>query len=1050
VPFPPSKEGRFVFISHSHADRGAGFEFFTPLANEGYQLWYDEGLTPTRDWAGELDETIGDCALFVLLLSRVSVNRDEVLKEARLADGSARPILVIHLEPTPLPESVGFLRSVQGIEARGRSYDDVLSKLRAQLDAHEITRTEPPEEVDPWGWDASPQRDESERPTMDAGDTSLTSAFADRIPQSEALAASVAHQRRALSGEIQIDRTGRTNVLVFYGGGGVGKSGLSQQLERWVSGDAVELAHWGQWEGGPVIPVRWDFNDSEGNIPFAHLVRELRHALTREVVGADGVLRPLVERPLLRFDLALAAYLEAVSGRDRQSLELTGKAAGALLASLRQLAGIQKAGIPEELTANVVQQVVDRTLRSGPERLFEGFSLLREFLHECDRIPQGSEAPELVAKLVFILTEEIFRLPADERPALVFFVDHFERVQRKVGRSYESNLTRIVASMPYSLFVITGRNKLDWADPRRTDLHFHGPARWPWLADQDDFDPRQHSLGRLSPEDTERLYQGYRTRYGWNLSDDLIERLVRRSDGLPLHIEAVLKLTLSLNEEMPGRRLTAAELDKDLPEVVLRLMNVLNPKERDAFRAACVLPFFDSQLVEVVGGVQEGDVAHAVTYALVEANRGSTYPYRVHDEIRRLVQQDRGSEGYWGGTAWLEAARRGLEEAKRRIVVSHEAETETEETRAVALAVRIAAEWGLETTEAQRQAKTDLETAVTRAPSMALVAQLLPLPTPGTPKTGIETLIRLVHASAMPYKQGIEALLALRDAPGRAAVIARRFAAYRLRALHQYDEALVLLAGVIESYPTEVSYTRKQYAATLRSGRRFRDWLDYLEEHGLYGPSHAEFRVNGDHRHGVFPAETEIETATRRDTIREATKSARVALEQEIGWLALDAVQGRASEDRILALLAESTRRRYRAGIRTCLRVLGYFYLADEPTLGEIIRRVDKGIEDDETNALTVAHLLSLRALLTGDPADARAAHESVRPGPRGMASIPVEVWLAELGYPLEPVETQWLIPYEQVRANWMRIAEGIIQRARECAERRESSPYVSGEAWLP
>lgn len=1037
VPFPPSKEGRFVFISHSHADRGSGFEFFTPLANEGYQLWYDEGLTPTRDWAGELDETIGDCALFILLLSRVSVNRDEVLKEARLADGSARPILVVHLEPTPLPESVGFLRGVQGIEARGRSYNDVLSKLRAQLDAHEITRTEPPEEVDPWGWDASPQRDESERPTMDAGDTSLTSAFADRIPESEALAASVAHQRGALSGETQIDRTGRTNVLVFYGGGGVGKSGLSQQLERWVSGDAVELAHWGQWEGGPVIPVRWDFNDSEGNIQFAHLVRELRHALTREVVGADGVLRPLVERPLLRFDLALAAYLEAVSGRDRQSLELTGKAAGALLASLRQLAGIQKAGIPEELTANVVQQVVDRTLRSGPERLFEGFSLLREFLHECDRIPQGSEAPELVAKLVFILTEEIFRLPADERPALVFFVDHFERVQRKVGRSYESNLTRIVASMPYSLFVITGRNKLDWADPRRTDLHFHGPARWPWLADQDDFDPRQHSLGRLSPEDTERLYQGYRTRYGWNLSDDLIERLVRRSDGLPLHIEAVLKLTLSLNEEMPGRRLTAAELDKDLPEVVLRLMNVLNPKERDAFRAACVLPFFDSQLVEVVGGVHEGDVAHAVTYALVEANRGSTYPYRVHDEIRRLVQQDRGSEGYWGEASWIEGAQRGLLEAGRRIHEARVADAEGDEIAAIALAVKIAYEWRLD--------GTDLERAVTRAPSIALISPLLPLLTDEMPTSEMETLIQFVHAYALPYGQGIEVLKAVGSGPGRAGVIARRFAAYRLRAVSRYDEALDILADVIRTCPEESDYTKKQYAVTLRNARRYQDALAYLEENLPPEKRPARFRAICDRRHGDYS------TDRRESTVNApgSTESSRVSLEKEVSWMVFDSIRGEATEERVNELLERATRRKARGDVRTCLRLLAYFYLAEKEKLDGIIERIRRGIVEDESVAVTVTHLLALRALLTRDPQDALEARRSMHVQRRGGASIPVEVWLEELGHPLEPQETQWLIPYEQVRANWMRIAEGIIQRARECAERRESSSYVAGEAWL-
>ena len=67
-PFVPGREGRFVFVSHAHADRVLGFEFLTPHAREGYQLWYDEGLTPTVEWAPELRQTIGACSLFVLLV----------------------------------------------------------------------------------------------------------------------------------------------------------------------------------------------------------------------------------------------------------------------------------------------------------------------------------------------------------------------------------------------------------------------------------------------------------------------------------------------------------------------------------------------------------------------------------------------------------------------------------------------------------------------------------------------------------------------------------------------------------------------------------------------------------------------------------------------------------------------------------------------------------------------------------------------------------------------------------------------------------------------
>ena len=45
--------------------------------------------------------------------------------------------------------------------------------------------------------------------------------------------------------------------------------------------------------------------------------------------------------------------------------------------------------------------------------------------------------------------------------------------------------------------------------------------------------------------------------------------------------------------------------------------------------------------------------------------------------------------------------------------------------------------------------------------------------------------------------------------------------------------------------------------------------------------------------------------------------------------------------------------------------------------------------------------------------------------------SIPLKVRLEELGSAREPVETQWLMPYEQVRENGLKVAEGIVERAK-------------------
>ena len=111
---------------------------------------------------------------------------------------------------------------------------------------------------------------------------------------------------------------------------------------------------------------------------------------------------------------------------------------------------------------------------------------------------------------------------------------------------------------------------------------------------------------------------------------------------------------------------------------------------------------------------------------------------------------------------------------------------------------------------------------------------------------------------------------------------------------------------------------------------------------------------------------------------------------------------------------------------------IGYFVLEDDAQLLAVAERLRRGIASDASLSPSTTELLVLRALLTRDPADTRAAFDNVRPGWRASGWIRTEVWLEGLGCRLEPMETQWPIPYEQVRRNWLRIVDGVIGRDRQ------------------
>jgi len=66
----------YLFVGYSYEDASVAHEALAELDRFGYRVWYDEGITPSRDWANVVASRIRDCAAFVVLLSRNAVTSD--------------------------------------------------------------------------------------------------------------------------------------------------------------------------------------------------------------------------------------------------------------------------------------------------------------------------------------------------------------------------------------------------------------------------------------------------------------------------------------------------------------------------------------------------------------------------------------------------------------------------------------------------------------------------------------------------------------------------------------------------------------------------------------------------------------------------------------------------------------------------------------------------------------------------------------------------------------------------------------------------------------
>jgi TolB-like protein len=92
----------YIFVSYSHQDSDVVFPRIQWLRDQGFNIWYDEGISPGASWREELAESILGCDLFIILVSPQSAQSDNCLKEVNYALEHDRPVLAIHQEPTQL------------------------------------------------------------------------------------------------------------------------------------------------------------------------------------------------------------------------------------------------------------------------------------------------------------------------------------------------------------------------------------------------------------------------------------------------------------------------------------------------------------------------------------------------------------------------------------------------------------------------------------------------------------------------------------------------------------------------------------------------------------------------------------------------------------------------------------------------------------------------------------------------------------------------------------------------------------------------------------
>ncbi|MFJ9380334.1 ATP/GTP-binding protein [Streptomyces sp. NPDC101455] len=507
------------------------------------------------------------------------------------------------------------------------------------------------------------------RALFSTNDRGLTAqeAFTNRESQWDAVTAALTEHLgtvNAPSFDVEDLETPRTNVLVFHGVGGVGKTTLSRKVEGALADGEHLPAQWSRpgWSGVRILPVRIDLARSAGS-DFERIVLSIRLALAE------------LGRPLPAFDLALRRYWEANHPGEplEDYLRRSGLVSRLGQALPQQMQSALADAAQTLMLPGTIGAVVGQVTGALVGALREQRQTVRA-LAGCARFADLLEAePDLDALSYYphLLAWELSRLPHDKRTVPVVLLDTFEDIGDRTLRDLERLVQRVVWLMPNALFVITGRSRLQWADPAlQGQLDYTGPAAWPGLT-APAVPPartggsvgqgRQVLVGDFSPEDCDDYLARRLARNGRPLISEPVRRTITgRSHGLPLYLDLSVMRFLELRRT--GHVPQPADFDHDFPALVSRTLSDLTADERHVLRSVSLLDSFDVPLATQAAGMTRDAAALRLTERpFVRENPAALWPFHLHGLVRSTIRTaDDHTDDRWSPADWEQAAHRAF------------------------------------------------------------------------------------------------------------------------------------------------------------------------------------------------------------------------------------------------------------------------------------------------------------------------------------------------------------------------------------------------------
>ena len=95
----------FLFISYAHLQSDVVVDTIRIINDKGYRLWYDEGIPAGSDWPANIALHMQNCERVVFFFSARAMESPNCLSEMRTARRLGKPILVVELDASGIPDN---------------------------------------------------------------------------------------------------------------------------------------------------------------------------------------------------------------------------------------------------------------------------------------------------------------------------------------------------------------------------------------------------------------------------------------------------------------------------------------------------------------------------------------------------------------------------------------------------------------------------------------------------------------------------------------------------------------------------------------------------------------------------------------------------------------------------------------------------------------------------------------------------------------------------------------------------------------------------------